>query len=169
MTVSARERGSMHVDPPQPWQPQLGPINLSESGHPGADAGVRITVVVAIELDLLRSALASLLSGEDDFEVVAAVRRDDSLAVALRMHPDVVLIEGDQDSRCALSIVGRLRARLPQTQIVALVAAKPAGLVQRLLTADVLGFVDRNARLRGWSRPSGRRRKGSASWTSPWP
>jgi two-component system, NarL family, response regulator DesR len=44
-----------------------------------------------------------------------------------------------------LAMVRELRNRLPDCQIVALAAAKPASLVQRLLAADVLGAVDKNA------------------------
>jgi two-component system response regulator DesR len=44
-----------------------------------------------------------------------------------------------------VATVRELRMKLPTTQVVALAAAKPAGLVQRVLAAEVLGVVDKNA------------------------
>jgi two-component system response regulator DesR len=44
-----------------------------------------------------------------------------------------------------LTTVTELRRRLPECQIVALAPAKPAGLVQRLLAAEVMGAVDKSA------------------------
>jgi two-component system response regulator DesR len=106
----------------------------------------RIKVLLAEDLDLLRSALVSLLSDEQDIEVVADLRCSDKvIAVAMHLRPDVAVIDVDLPSTSGLTTVKELRKRLPEIQIVALAPAKPAGLVQRLLAADVLGAVDKNA------------------------
>ncbi|HEV2783833.1 MAG TPA: response regulator transcription factor [Actinophytocola sp.] len=98
------------------------------------------------DMDLLRTALASLLSEEADIEVVAALKDHTTLTrVALRLRPDVVVMDVDLSRSAGLTTIRELRGRLPQTQIVALTAAKPSGLVQRLLAADVLGAVDKTA------------------------
>jgi two-component system response regulator DesR len=55
-----------------------------------------------------------------------------------------VVIDVDPSGATGLTIQD-LRQRLPDTQIVALTAAQPSGLVQHLLAADVLGVVDKNA------------------------
>ncbi|HET9141098.1 response regulator transcription factor [Actinophytocola sp.] len=103
-------------------------------------------MLLAEDLDLLRSALVSLLSEEEDIEVVAALKCNEKvIQVALRLRPDVIVVDVDLPCTNGLSTVRDLRRRLPETQIVALAAAKPAGLVQRLLAADVLGAVDKNA------------------------
>lgn len=113
---------------------------------PGSTSGSTIKVLLAEDLDLLRSALVSLLSDERDIEVVAALKCNDKVTqVAMRLHPDVVVVDVDLPCTNGLSTVRELRRRLPETQIVALAAAKPAGLVQRLLAADVLGAVDKGA------------------------
>jgi two-component system, NarL family, response regulator DesR len=133
----------MRTLPSRPSEGQMERIDIVSP----ADQGSRtIKVLLAEDLDLLRSALVSLLSDEDDIEVVAALKCNDKVTqVALRLRPDVVVVDVDLPCTNGLSTVRELRRRLPDTQIVALAAAKPAGLVQRLLAADVLGAVDKNA------------------------
>jgi two-component system response regulator DesR len=43
-----------------------------------------------------------------------------------------------------LRLVQELREQMPSTQVVALAAAKPPGLVQQVLAAEVLGVVDKH-------------------------
>jgi two-component system response regulator DesR len=106
----------------------------------------QITVLLATDLGLLRGALVSMLSRHGDIEVVAALAcGDDVVRTALRKQPDVVVIEVGASWAGSLTAVGELRRRLPTCQIVAMAAAKPAGLVQRLLAADVRGAIDKNA------------------------
>jgi two-component system response regulator DesR len=133
----------MRVSRSHPVEGQIAPID-----HTFTSAGpaTSIKVLLAEDLDLLRSALVSLLSEEEDIEVVAALKCNDNVVqVALRLRPDVIVVDVDLPCTNGLSTVRDLRRRLPETQIVALAAAKPAGLVQRLLAADVLGAVDKNA------------------------
>ncbi|MFC4859355.1 LuxR C-terminal-related transcriptional regulator [Actinophytocola glycyrrhizae] len=105
-----------------------------------------ITVLLATDLGLLRGALVSMLSRHGDIEVVAALEcGDEVVPTALRKRPDVVVIEVGVSSSGSLAAIGELRERLPTCQVVALAAAKPAGLVRRLLATDVLGAIDKNA------------------------
>lgn len=130
-----------------PLPAQDGPAEPSGRAAPGWSGSGTIKVLLAEDMDLLRSALVSLLSEEDDIEVVAALKCNDKkvVPVALRLRPHVVVVDVDLPSTRGLATVNELRRRLPECQIVALAAAKPAGLVQRLLAADVLGAVDKNA------------------------
>jgi two-component system response regulator DesR len=105
-----------------------------------------ITVLVATDLGLLRGALVSFLSRHDDIEVVAALECGDQVVrVAMQKRPDVVVIEVGRSWVNSLTAVGDLRRQLPACQIVALAAAKPAGPVRRLLAAEVLCAIDKNA------------------------
>ncbi|MBE1464255.1 two-component system response regulator DesR [Kibdelosporangium phytohabitans] len=105
-----------------------------------------IRVLLVVDMDLLRDALATLLSDQHDMEVVADLKCDDNVVpIAARMRPDVVVIDVDQPCTRGLTMVPELRARMPHAQVVALAAARPPGLVQRALTAEVLGLVDKNA------------------------
>jgi two-component system response regulator DesR len=133
----------MRVSRSHPVEGQIAPFDHTFTS---AGPGTTIKVLLAEDLDLLRSALVSLLSEEEDIEVVAALKCNEKvIQVAMRLRPDVIVVDVDLPCTNGLSTVRDLRRRLPETQIVALAAAKPAGLVQRLLAADVLGAVDKNA------------------------
>jgi two-component system, NarL family, response regulator DesR len=135
----------MRAYPAQSRDQQPGPTQSNDGGRVGID-GSPIRLLLVAEMDLLRTALASLLSDEADIEVLAALKHNESLIqVAVQLRPDVVVMDVDLSHAASLSTIQELRQRLPHTQIVALVAAKPAGLVQRLLAADVLGAVDKTA------------------------
>jgi two-component system response regulator DesR len=105
-----------------------------------------IRVLLIEDMDLMRGALVSLLSHEDDIEVVADLKCDgEVVSVALRLRPDVVVVDIDLSDGQGLTMVRELRRSMPDCQIVALVPAKPAGLLQHLLAAEVGGAVDKNA------------------------
>jgi two-component system response regulator DesR len=114
--------------------------------RPSEEPPGSITVLLATDLGLLRGALVSLLSGHGDIEVVATLAcGDEVVRTALCKRPDVVVIEVGVSWVNSLATIGELRSRLPTCQIVALAATKPAGVVRRLLAANVLGAIDKNA------------------------
>jgi two-component system response regulator DesR len=105
-----------------------------------------IRVLLAEDMDLLRTALVSLLSDEEDMEVIADLKcGQKAVSVALRLRPDVVVVSADLPENQGLSTVHELRKRLPECQIVALTLKRPVGLLKRLLAADVPGLIDKNA------------------------
>jgi two-component system response regulator DesR len=122
-------------------------ISTNRVPHPcdGPDSE-SITVLLAEDRELVRGALVNLLSREQDIQVVSARQCDDELtAVALRLRPDVVVVDVDAPVARSLAAVTDLGRHLPACRIVALTPARPAGLVQRLFAAAVLGVIDRNA------------------------
>src|SRR6266511_3211945 len=127
----------------------LGVSGISTNRVPRTCDGLdseSITVLLAEDRELMRGALVSLLSREKDIQVVSARRCDDELtAVALRLRPDVVVVDVDASVSRGLAAVSDLGRHLPACRIVALTPARPVGLVQRLFTAAVLGVIDRNA------------------------
>lgn len=134
----------MHTDLGHSRHAPGEPATSPDHGAPGP-AGPPITLLLVEGLDLLRSALVSLLSGQEDLEVVAAVKDTSSaVPVALRLRPEVIVINVDRPDNAGLTTVQQLRQRLPNTQIVALTAGTQRGLVQRLLAADVRGVVNQN-------------------------
>jgi two-component system, NarL family, response regulator DesR len=105
-----------------------------------------IRVLLAEDMDLLRTALVSLLSDEEDMEVIADLKcNNDVVSVALRLRPDVAVVAADMPDQLGLATVRELRRRLPECQIVALTVTRPAGLLKRLFAADVPGMIDKNA------------------------
>ncbi len=116
----------------------------SESTEDGEASLIR--VLLAEDMDLLRTALVSLLSDEEDMEVIADLKcNNDVVSVALRLRPDVAVVAADMPDQLGLTTVRELRRRLPECQIVALTVTRPAGLLKRLFAADVPGMIDKNA------------------------
>ncbi|MBB4912859.1 response regulator transcription factor [Actinophytocola algeriensis] len=121
--------------------PANGVLDLS--GEPATEP---ITVLLALNLGLVRGAFVDMLSRHGDIEIVAALECGDQVVpLALRERPDVVVIEIDTPSSIGLTTVGNLREQLPACQIVALAAARPASVARSLLAADVLGAIDKDA------------------------
>ncbi|MCA1655001.1 MAG: response regulator transcription factor [Pseudonocardiaceae bacterium] len=120
---------------------------LSSSNDSVEPAEARsIRVLLAEDMDLLRTALVSLLSEEEDIEVIADLKCGESaVSVALRLRPDVAVVSADLPEDKGLTTVHELRKRLPECQVVALTSRRPVGLVKRLLVAEVSGLIDKNA------------------------
>lgn len=120
-----------------------------EDANGGLSVEVRprpIRVLLIKNMDLLRDALVTLLSVQEDMQVVADLKcGDDVIPVASRLRPDVAVVDIDPAGGCGVAKASELRAAVPQCGVVALTVAKPAGLLQRLLEADVSGVVDKNA------------------------
>jgi two-component system response regulator DesR len=105
-----------------------------------------IRVLLAEDMDLLRTALVSLLSEEEDIEVIADLKcNEKAVSVAVRLRPDVAVVSADLPGNKGLTTVHELRKRLPECRIVALTVKRPVGLLKRLLAADVSGLIDKNA------------------------
>lgn len=116
----------------------------NDSVEHGEASSIRVLLVE--DMDLLRTALVSLLSEEEDMEVIADLKCDrDVVSVALRLRPDVAVVSADVPDKYGLSTVRELRRRLPECQIVALTVTRPAGLLKRLFAADLPGMIDKNA------------------------
>jgi two-component system response regulator DesR len=73
-----------------------------------------IRVLIAEDQAMVRGALASLLSLEDDIEVVAEVERGDAVLDMARMrNPDVALLDIEMPGLDGISAAGELAAELP--------------------------------------------------------
>jgi len=122
----------------------MAPVRSSDSVEHDDPRSIR--VLLAEDMDLLRTALVSLLSDEEDIEVIADLKcGQNAVSVALRLRPDVVVLSADQPEDQGLKTVHELRKRLPECQIVALILKRPIGLLKLLLAADVPGLIDKNA------------------------
>jgi two-component system, NarL family, response regulator DesR len=117
----------------------------SSSSSVELEPGRSIRVLLAEDMELLRTALVSLLSDEEDIEVIADLKcGQQAVSVAVRLRPDVAVVSADLPDNKGLTTVHELRKRLPECQIVALTVKRPAGLLKRLLAADVSGLIDKN-------------------------
>ncbi|MBB3733348.1 response regulator transcription factor [Nonomuraea dietziae] len=106
-----------------------------------------LKVLLAEDMQILREALAELLSQEDDLEVVASVSAGDEIVpAALAWLPDVAVIDIDLPSLDGISAAALLRERLPSCRSLILTALNRPGQVRRALAAGVQGFLPKDVK-----------------------
>jgi two-component system, NarL family, response regulator DesR len=106
-----------------------------------------IRVLIAEDMHLIRSALVALLVLEPDTEVVAELDNgDDIVSTALRVRPDVALLDIDLPGTDGLTAAAELHERLPECRTLVLTGLSQPGHLLRALKAHVRGFIVKDAR-----------------------
>lgn len=126
-------------------------IDISQqTGAAGRRAPLRaIRIALVIDTSLVRGALAALLSGEEDIEVVAGMAMGDRvIATAIRHQPDVAVLDVEMGGSDMLKIARALHKEVPSCRVVVLATARRPGLIVRALDIPVAGAVDTNAQPR---------------------
>jgi two-component system response regulator DesR len=105
-----------------------------------------IRVLIAEDMHMIRSALVALLSLEEDMEVVAELERgDEVLGAALRVRPDVAVLDIDMPGLDGLSAAEQLSERLPDCRTLVLTGLSQPGNLLRALKVHVKGFIVKDA------------------------
>jgi two-component system response regulator DesR len=105
-----------------------------------------IRVLIAEDQHMIRGALTALLSREEDMEIVAELERgDEILDTALRVQPDVALLDIDLPGLDGLCAAQELHDQLPECQILVLTGLTQPGNLLRALRAHVKGFIPKDA------------------------
>ncbi|MFJ2028507.1 response regulator transcription factor [Streptosporangium sp. NPDC087985] len=75
-----------------------------------------IRILIADDEHLIREAIAGLLELEDDFEIVGQVASgDEALKTALRLRPDVALLDLQMPSPDGIEVARQLTNQLPES------------------------------------------------------
>jgi two-component system response regulator NreC len=108
--------------------------------------GGEITVVLADDHAVVRSALRLLLDDEDGIAVVAEAG---DAAAAIRYvsghRPDVLILDINMPGGSGLSAIPTLRSQTPETQIVMLTMQAETSAAREALQAGVLGYILKEA------------------------
>jgi len=105
-----------------------------------------IRVLLAEDQALVRGALVSLLSLEEDIEVVAeAGRGDEVLAWARAAAPDIALLDIGLPGIDGLEVAAQLRDALPAVRVVMLTTFNRPGYLRRAMEAGAAGFLLKDA------------------------
>jgi two-component system response regulator DesR len=105
-----------------------------------------IRILLAEDMHLIRSALTALLSLEPDIEVAAEVTRGDEIVpTALRVRPDVAVVDIDLPVLDGITAAAELRERLPSCRVLILTALGRPRQMRRALAAGIEAFLVKDA------------------------
>ncbi|MFG2004920.1 DNA-binding response regulator [Spirillospora sp. NPDC048911] len=105
-----------------------------------------IRVLIAEDMHMIRGALVALLTLEDDMEVVAELERgDEVVATALRVRPDVAVLDIDMPGLDGLTAAEHLYDELPGCRTLVLTGLSQPGNLLRALKVHVQGFIVKDA------------------------
>ncbi|MFL1379750.1 MULTISPECIES: response regulator transcription factor [unclassified Nocardiopsis] len=110
-------------------------------------------ILVADDEHLIRDAIAGLLDLEDDFEIVGlAASGDEALATALRVRPDVALLDLQLPAPDGIEVARRLAAELPDCRCVIVTSHGRPGYLKSALAAGVRGFLPKTVSSRTFAQ-----------------
>src|SRR4051794_31107229 len=122
----------------------------------GQATGGSISVVLADDHAVVRSALRLMLQREPDIEVVAEAGDADSAARYVSgHHPKVLILDINMPGGSGLAAIPSIREQSPDTEIVVLTMQDETAFAREALQAGVLGYILKGPRARSWSRRSG--------------
>jgi two-component system response regulator DesR len=105
-----------------------------------------IRLLIADDQAMIRSALAALLSLEDDFTVVAEVGRGDEIVAAARNTlPDVALLDIEMPGLDGLAAAAVLSTEVPTCRTLIVTTFGRAGFLRRAMEAGAVGFIVKDA------------------------
>lgn len=101
-----------------------------------------IRVLLADDENLIRDALAGLLSLEEDIEVVArAASGAEALAAAMKHRPDVALLDLQMPNPDGIAVARQLATDLPECRCIIVTSHGRPGYLKSALGAGVRGFL----------------------------
>jgi DNA-binding NarL/FixJ family response regulator len=99
-------------------------------------------VLVADDHMIARTGIRHVLESEAEFEVVGeAASGTEALALTLKLHPDVVVLDISMPGVSGLEVAGRLRASSPETRILILSMHDQAEYVLESVRAGAHGYL----------------------------
>jgi two-component system response regulator DesR len=107
---------------------------------------VKVRLLVADDQELIRSALAALLSLEEDFEVVATIGRGDEVVAAVKaQHADLALLDIQMPGIDGLAAARVLAQEVPECRSLILTTFGRPGYLRRAMESGASGFVVKDA------------------------
>ncbi|MBL4672788.1 MAG: response regulator transcription factor [Arenicella sp.] len=105
-----------------------------------------IRIIIAEDQSLLRGALASLLSLEDDIEVVAQASDGAEALTLVEQHtPDVLLTDIEMPHASGIDVARKLKESQSPTKVMIVTTFARPGYLERARSAGVLGYVLKDA------------------------
>jgi DNA-binding NarL/FixJ family response regulator len=123
----------------------FGPVGDDERVDSGELECIRI--VIAEDHGVVADGVATMLSFEDDMEVVEIVTSGEDLVISVDRHrPDVALVDVNLIGMDGLAAVREIEARGVPTRMMALTMFTDHDTVTRAVAAGVAGYLPKNVR-----------------------
>jgi DNA-binding NarL/FixJ family response regulator len=101
-----------------------------------------IHILLADDHPLFREGVAHSLSSEPDFEIIAqADSGEEAVDLALRLHPDIVLLDVSMTGMGGIEAAGRIAADSPGVRIMMLTVSENRENLMAALKAGAHGYV----------------------------
>ena len=101
-----------------------------------------VRIVIADDHEVVRKGIAAQISQRPNWEVVAeATNGRDAVTVALRMKPDLVVLDLSMPELNGLAAAARIRADWPEARILMLTVHDSDQVVREVLAAGAQGYV----------------------------
>jgi DNA-binding NarL/FixJ family response regulator len=101
-----------------------------------------IRVLLADDQDLVRAGLRSLLDAQDDVEVIGeAADGAEAVALALRLRPDVVVMDVRMPRQDGVSATHEIRRLAPRTRVLMLTTFDDDALITAAVDAGACGYL----------------------------
>ncbi|MGH3099017.1 MAG: response regulator [Streptosporangiales bacterium] len=105
-----------------------------------------IRVLLADDQNLVRGALAALLSLEGDIDVVGqSDRGDEVVSLATDTRPDVALLDVEMPGLDGIAVTAALRAALPSCRVLIVTTFGRPGYLRRAMESGASGFMVKDA------------------------
>lgn len=93
---------------------------------------------------LVRDAIAGVLESDELHVVGEAATAAEALSLAIQLRPDIVVLDIDLHGQSALPLIGDLKRRLPEINVVILTASMSDMLLIESVEAGARGFLTKD-------------------------
>ena len=106
------------------------------------EAGPMIRILLADDHEVVRFGLTALIDAEPDLETVGAATDGlEAVGLAVRLRPDVVLMDLSMPVLDGVTAIRAIRAAVPGTRVLVLTSFAQAAVVREALEAGAGGYL----------------------------
>jgi len=121
-------------------------VTRPEAPEPRAEEHTRLRLLLADDHEITREGLLALLRGEHSVEVVGeAANGREAVVLAEELEPDVVIMDVAMPPMSGDEATRRIKARRPQTRVIALSMYEEPGMVEQMHQAGAERYVVKTA------------------------